>query len=111
AAPTWTRTPSAARSDGRERGTRAGRDEPMDLTVWSAAVPATRTWWVGRPIEARHARADHRSVEHADEIEICRTDIALGGFSVAAIIADETGCDWAYSIGLHHSFGHPELLL
>ncbi len=83
----------------------------MDLTVWSAAVPATRTWWVGRPIEARHARADHRSVEHADEIEICRTDIALGGFSVAAIIADETGCDWAYSIGLNHSFGHPELLL
>jgi len=50
-------------------------------------------------------------VEHADEIEICRTDIALGGFSVAAIIADETGCDWAYTIGLHHSYGHPELLL
>lgn len=50
-------------------------------------------------------------MEHADEIEICRTDIALGGFSVAAIIADETGCDWAYTIGLHHSYGHPELLL
>jgi len=50
-------------------------------------------------------------VEHADEIEICRTDIALGGVSVAAIIADETGCDWADTIGLHHSYGHPELLL
>jgi hypothetical protein len=54
---------------------------------------------------------DHPWVHHADELEICRTDIALGGYSVAAIIADETGCDWAYSIGLHHSFGHPELLV
>jgi hypothetical protein len=50
-------------------------------------------------------------VLHEDELEICREDIALGGYTVAAIIADETGCDWAYSIGLHHSFGHPELLV
>lgn len=35
----------------------------------------------------------------------------MGGYTVAAIIADESGCDWAYSIGLHHSFGHPELLV
>jgi len=50
-------------------------------------------------------------VEPADDIEMCRSDIALGGFSVAAIVADETGCDWAYTIGLHQSYGHPELLL
>lgn len=48
---------------------------------------------------------------HEDELDICRADIALGGYTVAAIIADETSCDWAYSIGLHHSFGHPELLV
>lgn len=46
-----------------------------------------------------------------DEIALCRADIALGGYSVAAIVADESGCDWAYSIGLHHSYGHAELLL
>lgn len=50
-------------------------------------------------------------MEPADDIEMCRSDIALGGFSVAAIVADETGCDWAYTIGLHQSYGHPELLL
>jgi hypothetical protein len=50
-------------------------------------------------------------VHHEDELEICRADIALGGYTVAAILADETGCDWAYSIGLHHSFDHPELLV
>jgi hypothetical protein len=50
-------------------------------------------------------------VRHEEELELCRNDIALGGYSVAAIIADESGCDWAYSIGLHHSFAHPELVL
>lgn len=50
-------------------------------------------------------------MEHEDELEIFRRDIEAGGYSVAAIVADETGCDWAYSIGLHHTMGHPELFL
>ena len=40
-----------------------------------------------------------------------RTEIQSGSFNVAALLADETGCDWAYSIGLHHNFNHPELLV
>ena len=67
--------------------------------------------WGGRPIEPGSAPADDPSVQHEDELALCRTDIELGGYTVAAIIADESGCDWAYSIGLHHSFGHPELLV
>src|SRR5690606_23124885 len=67
--------------------------------------------WDGRPIERGASGADDRSVQHEDELALCRTDIQLGGDTVAAIIADETGCDWAYSIGLHHSCGHPELLV
>lgn len=48
---------------------------------------------------------------HEDDLEIYRMDIAEAGFTVAAIVADESSCDWAYSIGLHRSFGHPELLV
>ncbi len=44
-------------------------------------------------------------------IEDCRRELAEGGFTVAALVGDETGCDWAYTIGLHRNFGHPELLL
>ena len=40
-----------------------------------------------------------------------RTEIQAGSFNVAALSADETGCDWAYSIGLEHNFNHPELLV
>lgn len=44
-------------------------------------------------------------------IEDCRREVDEGGFSVVALAGDELGCDWAYTIGLHRSFGHPELLL
>ncbi len=50
-------------------------------------------------------------MEHSDPLEACRADIELGGFSVAAIVGDETGCDWAYSIGLTRSYDHPELVV
>lgn len=50
-------------------------------------------------------------MRHEDELLIFRNDIASAGYTVAAIIADESGCDWAYSIGLHHSYDHPELLV
>lgn len=44
-------------------------------------------------------------------LQACRHDIETVGFTVAAITGDVTGCDWAYSVGLHHSFHHPELVL
>lgn len=40
-----------------------------------------------------------------------REDIRDGNFNVAALVADQSSCDWAYSIGLSASFGHPELLI
>lgn len=44
-------------------------------------------------------------------VESFRWDIAEAGYSVAAITGDRTGCDWAYSVGLHHMFLHPELIV
>jgi hypothetical protein len=44
-------------------------------------------------------------------IKMFRTEIQAGSFNVAALFADESGCDWAYSIGLEHNFNHPELLV
>ena len=44
-------------------------------------------------------------------IDECRRELDHGGFTVAALVGDELGCDWAYTIGLHRSFGHPELTL
>lgn len=44
-------------------------------------------------------------------IEECRAEIDQGGFTAAAIVGDGGGCDWAYTIGLHRSHGHPELLI
>jgi hypothetical protein len=44
-------------------------------------------------------------------LEECRHDIESVGFTVAAITGDVTGCDWAYSVGLHRTFEHPELVL
>ncbi len=46
-----------------------------------------------------------------DPLHACRADIEAGGHTVAAIVGDESGCDWAYSIGLMHSYGHPELII
>jgi hypothetical protein len=54
---------------------------------------------------------DHAGVELDDVIEDCRSEIAQGGFTVAAIAGDGGGCDWAYTIGLHRSHGHAELLI
>ena len=50
-------------------------------------------------------------MENCDPFEACRADIESGGHSVAAIVGDETGCDWAYSIGLTRSYDHPELVV
>jgi hypothetical protein len=44
-------------------------------------------------------------------LEAFRRDIDRSGYTVAAITGDMTGCDWAYSVGLDHSFDHPELIV
>jgi len=44
-------------------------------------------------------------------LEAFRHDIDDAGYTVAAITGDMTGCDWAYSIGLDHTFDHPELIV
>lgn len=56
-------------------------------------------------------RLEDVAVEISDPLEACRADIAAGGHSVAAIVGDESGCDWAYSIGLTRSYDHPELVV
>jgi hypothetical protein len=50
-------------------------------------------------------------VDPAEIIEVFSEDIEAGGFNVAALVADQTGCDWAYSVGLHKIHDHPELLI
>lgn len=52
-----------------------------------------------------------RVVDVEGLIEDCRREVDEGGFFVMALIGDELGCDWAYTIGLHHNHGHPELLV
>ncbi|MGB3412905.1 MAG: DUF4262 domain-containing protein [Microthrixaceae bacterium] len=47
----------------------------------------------------------------SEVIEQLRSDIRDGEFNVAALVADQSSCDWAYSIGLTLSYGHPELLI
>ncbi|MGB6058468.1 MAG: DUF4262 domain-containing protein [Microthrixaceae bacterium] len=47
----------------------------------------------------------------SEVIEQLRSDIRDGEFNVAALVADQSSCDWAYSIGLSLSYGHPELLI
>lgn len=47
----------------------------------------------------------------AEIIDLFRKDIDDGGFNIAALVADESGCDWAYSVGLHRIHHHPELLI
>ncbi len=44
-------------------------------------------------------------------VETFRQDIEETGYTVAAITGDVTGCDWAYSVGLHRTFGRPELIV
>lgn len=51
------------------------------------------------------------AVEMRDVVRECCEEVAAGGFTVAAIIGDDHGCDWAYTIGLGHNFAHPELLI
>jgi hypothetical protein len=50
-------------------------------------------------------------VNPAEIIDLFREDIDAGSFNVAALVADDTGCDWAYSVGLHRCHDHPELLI
>lgn len=40
-------------------------------------------------------------------LDLCRSEIAAGGYVVISMSDD--GRTWAYSVGLHRSFGHPEL--
>lgn len=51
------------------------------------------------------------AVEMRDVVRECYEEVAAGGFTVVAIIGDDHGCDWAYTIGLGHNFAHPELLI
>ena len=44
-------------------------------------------------------------------VETFKQDIVDVGYTVAAVTGDRTGCDWAYSVGLTQSFGHPELIV
>lgn len=46
-----------------------------------------------------------------DLVESCRRDLEEAGFSVAAVTGDVTGCDWAYTVGLDLTLGHPELVV
>lgn len=46
-----------------------------------------------------------------DVVENFKQDIAEIGWSVAAVTGDRTGCDWAYSVGLDLTYGHPELII
>ena len=52
-----------------------------------------------------------RPVEGPDFISNCWTDIAARGYLVAAVEGGADGCDWAYTVGLHLTTGHPELVL
>lgn len=44
-------------------------------------------------------------------VDSFRSDITEVGYTVAAVTGDRTGCDWAYSVGLHHTHRHPELIM
>lgn len=44
-------------------------------------------------------------------VESFKQDVVEVGWTVAAVTGDRTGCDWAYSIGLQRSYGHPELII
>ncbi|MFM7064582.1 MAG: DUF4262 domain-containing protein [Actinomycetes bacterium] len=50
-------------------------------------------------------------MEATDLILTCWTDIDARGFLVAAVEGGAQGCDWAYTVGLHLTTGHPELVL
>lgn len=56
-------------------------------------------------------RSIHRYVGRAGIIQQLRSDIRAGEFNVVALVADQSSCDWAYSVGLSGCFGHPELLM
>lgn len=62
-------------------------------------------------MEASPATSIHDDVAHSEVIEKFRRDISEGEFNVAALVADQSSCDWAYSIGLAGSYDHPELLI
>lgn len=61
-----------------------------------------------------HTGADDRRAAaglHAEVVRACRSDLERAGWTVAAVTGDVTGNDWAYTVGLDHTHGHPELLL
>ncbi|MFM7070005.1 MAG: DUF4262 domain-containing protein [Actinomycetes bacterium] len=44
-------------------------------------------------------------------VESCREELRARGFVVVAVEGERSECDWAYTVGLHRSAGHPELVL
>ena len=64
-----------------------------------------------RPIARWFARIDHHLMNVEGIINDCRQELADGGFTVADLVGDELGCDWAYTIGLQRNYDHPELLV
>ena len=46
-----------------------------------------------------------------DLVAACVADMEEVGYSVPPIEADTSECDWSYTIGLHRTFDHPELIL
>lgn len=44
-------------------------------------------------------------------VEGCWEEIDRAGYLVVAVDGERATCDWAYTIGLHRSTGHPELCL
>jgi hypothetical protein len=63
------------------------------------------------PLPRTHGVVIMPDVDVDDLIDDCRREVDDGGFTVVALVGDELGCDWAYTIGLHRNFGHPELLV
>lgn len=53
----------------------------------------------------------HWPVHGPDFISSCWNDIEARGFLVAAVEGGAQACDWAYTVGLHLTTGHPELVL
>lgn len=39
------------------------------------------------------------------------TDISIFGWHVVMVMGDEKGSGFGYSVGLYHSFGHPEIII
>src|SRR5947199_6255865 len=73
---------------------------------------------MGTPVPASYAVTEMtRALEQTDGLSApdakVLNDIREVGWHITGVFAQkhETGPDWAFSIGLFHSFGHPEVIL